>query len=163
MFEESRTETSRCNQGKKTRKEIGQNTLNMIEAKMKKQEDEKRKKEYFDKFGKNAQEPIVKGTEDRLLGIYEINKFENIKDRNSYTYGFTERGGRQLASNINNFTKEELKAIGRNDFISGIKIKELPEEIKENKDYQEGYYKAAEEQIMSILNSYKGKNKHKGK
>ncbi len=163
MFEESITEKGKCNQGKKSRKEIGQNNLNMIEAKMKKQEDEKRKKEYFDKFGKNAQGPIVKGTEDRLLGIYEINKFENIKDRNSYTYGFKERGERQLASNINNFTKEELKAIGRNDFISGIKIKELPEEIKENKDYQEGYYKAAEEQIMSILNSYKGKNKHKGK
>lgn len=123
MFEESITEKGKCNQGKKSRKEIGQNALNMIEAKMKKQEDEKRKKEYFDKFGKNAQGPIVKGTEDRLLGIYEINKFENIKDRNSYTYGFKERGERQLASNINNFTKEELKAIGRNDFISGIKLK----------------------------------------
>ena len=45
MFEESITEKGKCNQGKKSRKEIGQNTLNMIEAKMKKQEDEKRKKE----------------------------------------------------------------------------------------------------------------------
>ena len=33
MFEESITEKGKCNQGKKSRKEIGQNALNMIEAK----------------------------------------------------------------------------------------------------------------------------------
>ena len=94
------------------------------------------------------------GVNDRLNAVpYDPNKYVENHDINNYYEGFYNMGNRAIQGQIEMLSDEELQEIGRNDYVSGVKVESLPKLVRENVSYTEGYMMA------SIFGTEKGKGR----
>jgi len=80
-----------------------------------------------------------------------LKQFEKETEKNNFRAGFVENGNRIIMGNIDKFSPEQLEAFGKNDYESGVYLSEIPDIIKSNPSYTQGYI------IASIMNGSKGK------
>lgn len=142
MFEQSKSESRQGKINQSYRKEILQIESNNMEIEAHQAELGKKTEERTRRVGTNPAEKIIEGSTDRLNAIpYDAEKYANIsaQDQGAYREGFFEHGNRELNGKLESLTEERLKAIGYNDYISGIDMKKLPEEVRNNPYYNEGY------------------------
>ena len=89
---------------------------------------------------------------DRINAIpYDYDKYEDEIDRNNYHEGFFVMGNRALYGQIEKLSDEQLQRIGANDYISGVNLETLPQSIKDNSSYAQGYL------MSSIMSTSKGR------
>lgn len=92
------------------------------------------------------------GVQDRINAVpYDPNKYKDEHDKNNYYEGFFNMGNRAIQGQIEMLSDEQLQAIGKNDYVSGVKIESLHESVRANVSYTEGYMMA------SIFGTEKGK------
>lgn len=142
MFEQTRSESKQGRINTKSRKKILQIQSELYEKESHQEElDEKREKRTRS-LGENPSEKIMEGSDDRLKAIpYDTEKYTNtsVQDQNAYKEGFFEHGNRELNGKLESLSEDQLKAIGYNDYISGIDMKKLPGAVRNNPYYNEGY------------------------
>lgn len=149
---------SEVSQGKipsTTRYDISQQQFTKIDSERTRKETEKRLAESEQKFGRDGEriaELRNAGKEARLACIpLDLTQFEKETDKNNFRAGFVENGNRIIMGNIDKFSPEQLEAFGKNDYESGVYLSEIPDIIKSNPSYTQGYI------IASIMNGSKGK------
>ena len=142
MFEQSKSESRQGKINQSYRKEILQKELKSIEISAHQAELGAKTEKRTRRVGTNPAEKIIEGSADRLNTIpYDAEKYANIsaQDQGAYREGFFEHGNRELNGKLESLTEERLKAIGYNDYISGVDVKKLPETVRNNPYYNEGY------------------------
>ena len=142
MFEQSKSESRQGKINQSYRKEILQKELKSIEISAHQAELGAKAEERTRRVGTNPSKKIIEGSTDRLNAIpYDAEKYTKIKvqDQEAYHEGFFEHGDRELNGKLESLTEERLKAIGYNDYISGVDVKKLPEAVRNNPYYNEGY------------------------
>ena len=146
MFEQTCSESKQGRINTESRKKILQIQSELYEKEPHQEElDEKREKRTRS-LGENPSKKIMEGSDDRLKAIpYDTEKYTNtrVQDQNAYKEGFFEHGNRELNGKLESLSEDQLKAIGYNDFISGVDAKKLPETIRNNSYYSEGYLLAS--------------------
>lgn len=142
MFEQTRSESKQGRINTKSRKKILQIQSELYEKESHQEELDEKTEERTRRVGTNPAEKIIEGSTDRLNAIpYDAEKYVNIssQDQEAYHEGFFEHGNRELNGKLESLTEERLKAIGYNDYISGIDMKKLPGAVRNNPYYNEGY------------------------
>lgn len=141
-----------------TRDGITQRILNSIDSEETQKKTDAKRAEAVKTFGNDSiriSDLRKKGMNDRIEAFpLDLTKYENEQDRNSYRAGFVENGNRILLGNLEKLTESELENYGRNDYISGIDLSEIPDNIKSNPSYTTGYMMAS---IMSDVNGKGGR------
>ena len=96
------------------------------------------------KLGPTPSTIICKGSKDRISAIlYNDSKYEKVTDQEAYKEGFFMHGNQELSGKLAFLTKEELEEIGKNDYLSCVNFKGLPEKVRVNQNYLKGYLEAA--------------------
>ena len=142
MFEQSKSESRQGRINQSYRKEILQKELNNMEIEANRAKQGAKTEERTRRVGTKPAEKIIEGSTDRLNAIpYDAKKYANIssQDQEAYHEGFFEHGNRELNGKLESLNEERLKAIGYNDYISGIDAKKLPTAVRNNPYYNEGY------------------------
>ncbi len=140
-----------------TRRGISSDLSGMIESDKYKKESEQRIGDNINKYGRNGEQiskKINEGINDRMLPVpYNPDKYDDKYDHACYEKGFFENGNLALLGRLELLSDEQLQKIGENDYISGVDLNTLPDSIKENDSYVEGYLTA------SIMYETKGKGR----
>lgn len=156
-YEQTPSEGKYGSISKISRAEVLSVEISRIDQEKRKKETEERLKKRYDEVGEGqkTKKYINQGREDRLNGQYNLINITDEKEKNAYLIGFKQNGGIALAGKIvrDEISTKELISIGRNDFYAGIKISDLPEEVKNNEYYLLGYNSAAIEKMQSIINT----------
>jgi len=149
---------SEASQGKipnTTRLAVSQQQFVGIDSEIYRRETEKRLAENEEKFGRDSYRIVelrTAGKEARIAAIpLDLTQFEKETDKNNFRAGFVENGNRIIMGYIEKLSFEQLEAYGKNDYESGIDLSEIPNVIKENPAYTQGYIMA------SIMGTSKGK------
>lgn len=146
MFEQSKSESKQGRFNRISREEISQIQAGSIETIAHQVDLDKKREERIRRLGSNPSEKIIEGSRDRINAIsYNAEKYKNtsVQDQNAYYYGFFEHGNRELNGKLESLSEEQLKVIGYNDFVSGVDAKKLPETVRNNPYYSEGYLLAS--------------------
>lgn len=147
----------RGNSNTQTRRRISEIYANKIASEQVVRRSEERRTNRINQFGNNGERisEIRRGAvQDRLNAVpYNPNKYEDKYDQNNYYEGFFNMGNRALQGQIEQLSDEELQAIARNDYISGVDANSLHESVRNNVSYTEGYMMA------SIFGTEKGKGR----
>ena len=129
-----------------TRLDISQIRLGEIDSEINRKKKEEKLKENAKKYGRDSirmAELRNAGKEARLAAIpLDLNQFMTEEDKNNYRFGFVEYGNRIILGNLDTLTPEQLETYGKNDYISEIDLRELPDAIKKNMSYIQGYMMA---------------------
>lgn len=156
MYEQTRSESIKGKINKKTRNKIFEKIIEDIEIEKK---EEARMIKLAERItdvgiGEKTSKAIIEGSSDRMKAVmYDKDKYADTREQNAYDEGFFKHGNRELSGNINKLTDEQLKAIGYNDYLSGVDAETLPEIIKTTPAYTEGYI------LASILEQKKQKHR----
>lgn len=139
------------------RRMVSASLHNGIDSELSDKKSAKGKAEREKLFGRDSVNIVTKrqeGINDRINGIpYDDSKYDDEYDRNNYHEGFFVMGNRVLYGQIEKLSAEQLQKIGANDYISGVDLKTLPQPIKDNSSYAQGYLMA------SIMSESKGKSR----
>lgn len=148
---------SEASQGKipsTTRSEVLQKRLTQIDSEMTRKKTAEKLTKYAEIFGRDGEriaELRNAGKEARISAIpLDLTQFEKETDKNIFRAGFVENGNRIIMGNIEKLSPEQLEAYGKNDYESGLDLSEIPDIIKNNPAYTQGY-------IMASIGSTKGK------
>ena len=148
--ENSRSEQGKNNWGTLTGTEkaryISVVKSNQISSDIYSKKTEKKLKEREEKMGRSKDIPqlIKEGMNARFNAIpYDASKFEDSKKQAAYYEGFYIQGSRLIYANLDTLSEEQLKKIGENDYISGVKPEDTFPKIKENIAYTQGYIMAS--------------------
>lgn len=145
-FEQSYSEGHRGNISTQTRKGVFDTVVNGISSEESQKAADERLKERVDKFGRNSariSEVRNIGIEDRLAAkAYDEHKYLDEYDQRNYHEGFFTMGNRAIHGNLEKLSDNELNAIGANDYVSGVDINSLPEAVRNNISYAQGYMMA---------------------
>ena len=146
-YEQSPSEAKQGGICSYTRDGITQRILNSIDSEEKQKKTDGKRAEALKTFGNDSvriSELRKEGMTDRISIIpLDLTKYENEQDKNSYRAGFVENGNRILVGNLEKLSDEQLENYGRNDYISGVKLSEVPDNIKEKTSYSTGYMMAS--------------------
>ena len=149
------SERGKGNRNTETRAIISTYINNENESEKYKKASEEKQKEAEKKFGRNGEKISIIRAEainDRINAIpYDYDKYEDEIDRNNYHEGFFVMGNRALYAQIEKLSDEQLQRIGANDYISGVNLETLPQSIKDNSSYAQGYL------MSSIMSTSKGR------
>ena len=152
---------SEVSQGKipsTTRYDISQQQFTKIDSEITRRESEKRLLEQEQKFGRDSYRIVElrnAGKDARIAAqVLDLTQFEKETDKNNFRAGFVENGNRIIMGNIEKLSFDELEAYGKNDYESGLDLSEIPDIIKENPAYTQGYMMAS---IMGVSKGKKGR------
>lgn len=145
-YEQSYTEGHRGNVSIQTRRGVCNAIVNGISSEVSQKASDERMKERIETFGRNSSR-IGKvrniGIEDRITAkVYDEHKYLDEYDQRNYQEGFFTMGNRVIHGKLEMFSDDELKAIGANDYVSGVDINSLPEVVRNNSSYAQGYMMA---------------------
>lgn len=147
FYEQSSTERINGNTSTTTRKAVFQTILKEIIVEENRKKTESRLAERANKIGRSSpriSNLIIQGSSDRIQAVpYDSNKYENIQDQEAYKEGFYEHGTREILGKLEELKKEQLELIGKNDYISEVDPNTLPQDIKNNDAYVQGYIMAS--------------------
>lgn len=149
------SEAKQGGKSKYKRNWIAQRIFDNLDSEVYRKRTEEKLIEAYKQFGRDS-ERIVElrnaGKEARVAAIpLDLTQFESEQDKNIYRAGFVENGNRIIMGYIEKLSFEQLEAYGKNDYESGIDLSEIPNVIKENPAYTQGYIMA------SIMGTSKGK------
>lgn len=142
MSEQMKSESIRGPINKKNRQRISESIAIRIDSENINDANNQKLAERNNRVGMGyvTAERISNGSSDRLNAIvFDSNKYFDRKEQEAYTEGFFEHGNRELSANCDSLSPELLKAIGYNDYLSGVDISSLPDRIRKNDFYGEGY------------------------
>jgi len=152
---------SEASQGKissTTRYDVSQQQFTKIDSEITRRKAEKRLFDQEQKFGRDSYRIVElrnAGKEARIASIpLNLEQFESEQDKNIYRAGFVENGNRLILGDIEKLSPEQLETYGKNDYESGIELSEIPDSIKLNPSYTQGYMMAS---IMDEQKRKKGR------
>ena len=145
-YEQSHTEGHKGNTSTASRKNVGNSIGNGIISEISQKASDEGRKARAEQFGRNS-ERIVEfrniGINDRICARqYDEQKCSDKYDQSNYHEGFYVMGNRVIHGKLETFSNNDLQTIGANDYISGVDITSLPEAIKNNPSYFQGYMMA---------------------
>lgn len=155
----SQTKTEGIQGGKTrySRNEILKDQLGLIEYEKHREELETKLGEFYRTYGNDPDRSGFfrqEGMNARLSATPpDLSKCQTKQDINCYNAGFLENGNRAIHGRIEKLTEEQLYAIAQNDYNSGLTLDKIPDVIKNNSAYTQGYMMA------SIMDTSKGKGK----
>ena len=140
-----------------SRNKILKAQLGLIEYEKHTKESQEKIGEFLSTYGRDQERSSFfrkEGMNARLSATQpDLTNCKTKQDINSYNAGFLENGNRAIHGRIEMLTEEQLYAIGQNDYNSGLTLDQIPDVIKNNPAYTQGYMMA------SIMDTSKGKGR----